>query len=166
MRDGEPGSDDPFRPPDIPTEVHCLHCDEEYESYLIRWVPHRDADPTEGFWCCATQGCDGKGFCFDIWPTDPDWRDENGEKVWSYDDDSDDETEGEARENEGGLKELEDRKAPDIETNREADADWSPEWEQAMYGSTESDEPDEPAPPSPDTPRPPIPPFNEDDIPF
>ena len=35
-----------------------------------------------GFWCCPIAGCDGRGFCFDIFPTDPDWRDEHGERVW------------------------------------------------------------------------------------
>ena len=29
---------DPFRPPAIPIEVCCLHCQQEYESYLIQWV--------------------------------------------------------------------------------------------------------------------------------
>lgn len=79
------GSEDPFRPPDIPIEVHCIHCGEEYESYLIKWVPD-EKRPGEGFWSCPTPGCDGIGFCFDIWPTDPDWRDENGEKVCFFDD--------------------------------------------------------------------------------
>ena len=35
-----------------------------------------------GFWCCPIPGCDGRGFCFDIFPTDPEWRDEHGERVW------------------------------------------------------------------------------------
>jgi hypothetical protein len=92
MREGAPGFDDPFRPPDIPIEVHCIHCGEEYESYLIKWVPD-DKDPSDGFWSCPTPGCDGIGFCFDIWPTDPDWRDENGEKVVFFDDHEDDDGE-------------------------------------------------------------------------
>ena len=95
MREGEPGFDDPFRPPDIPTEVHCIHCGEEYESYLIKWVPD-EKQANDGFWSCPTPGCDGVGFCFDIWPTDPDWTDENGEKVVFFDDRDEDE---------GGLEE-------------------------------------------------------------
>jgi hypothetical protein len=86
MREGAPGSDDPFRPPDIPIEVHCRHCGQEYESYLIKWVPD-ETYHNKGFWSCPTPGCDGIGFCFDIWPTDPDWRDENGQKVFFDDDD-------------------------------------------------------------------------------
>lgn len=70
---------DPFRPPEIPTEVQCLHCGEEYESYLIEWREHRCADGgIEGFWCCPTPGCDGKGFGFDLLPTDPEYQDEHG----------------------------------------------------------------------------------------
>jgi len=91
MREGKPGFEDPFRPPDIPTEVCCMHCGEEYESYLIHWEARDGAEGLDGFWCCGTPGCDGKGFCFDIWPTDPEWRDEDGEKVMFFDDDDDDE---------------------------------------------------------------------------
>ena len=101
MRESQDGSDDPFRPPDIPIEVHCIHCGEEYESYLIKWVVDEKG---EGFWCCPTPGCDGIGFCFDIWPTDPEWRDEDGNKVVFFDDgeydeeeyDEDDSLEGES----------------------------------------------------------------------
>jgi len=87
MREGEPGFDDPFRPPDIPTEVCCMHCGEEYESYLIQWTAVHGDDADDGFWCCPTPGCAGVGFCFDIWPTDPEWRDEHGQKVMFFDDD-------------------------------------------------------------------------------
>src|SRR5207237_10786141 len=90
MREGKDGSNDPFRPPDIPIEVQCIHCGEEYESYLIKWVVDEKG---EGFWCCPTPGCDGIGFCFDIWPSDPEWRDENGEKVTFFDDGEFDEEE-------------------------------------------------------------------------
>jgi hypothetical protein len=82
-----------FCPPPVPTLVHCLHCNEEYESYLIEWreYPGRDGE-REGRWCCPMPGCDGVGFCFDIFPVDPEWRDEHGNKVW-YDDDEGDESE-------------------------------------------------------------------------
>lgn len=79
---------DPFRPPAIPTEVHCIHCGEEYESYLIEWRLEKSHDGTErGFWCCPIQGCDGKGFGFDILPTDPEYVSEDGSMMWVDDDD-------------------------------------------------------------------------------
>lgn len=31
--------------------------------------------PGGGVWCCPTPGCDGIGFCFDVWPTDADFAD-------------------------------------------------------------------------------------------
>ena len=31
-------------------------------------------------------GCDGKGFGFDIFPLDPDYRDENGDEMWVHGD--------------------------------------------------------------------------------
>lgn len=81
---------DCFRPPAIPTLVGCLHCGEEYDSYKIEWRVHTNADgKQQGFWCCPTPGCDGCGFGFDIFPVDPDYRDENGDKMWISDDDED-----------------------------------------------------------------------------
>ena len=79
---------DPFKPPAIPTAVSCLHCGEEFDSYLIEWrvFPSDDGSPM-GFWCCPTPGCDGKGFGFDIFPLDPEYRDEDGEKMWCSDGD-------------------------------------------------------------------------------
>ena len=69
---------DPFKPPETSTTVGCLHCGEEYESYLIEWRVFPRPDGSEnGFWCCPTPGCDGKGFGFDIFPTDPDYFDED-----------------------------------------------------------------------------------------
>jgi hypothetical protein len=88
---------DPFRPPAIPTLVGCLHCGEEYDSYRIEWRVEQDRDGRpHGFWCCPIDGCDGRGFGFDIFPVDPDYRDENGERMWVEDegedlDDSDEE---------------------------------------------------------------------------
>ena len=84
MDDRHPGAADPFRPPDIPTEVGCVQCGRTYESYLIEW---RDDPGPNGTWCCPTPGCGGAGFLSDIFPTDPDWRDENGNKVDVFDDD-------------------------------------------------------------------------------
>jgi hypothetical protein len=80
---------DPFAPPKIPTEVCCLHCGAEYDSYLIEWRVETKADGSqEGFWCCATPGCGGVGFGFDLLPTDPTYQDEHGR--WAYDEDDED----------------------------------------------------------------------------
>ena len=76
---------DCFKPPAVPTEVHCIHCHEEYDSYLIEWRIETDPNGKKhGFWCCPTAGCDGKGFGFDIHPTDPQYQGEHG--GWSFDD--------------------------------------------------------------------------------
>jgi len=83
---------DPFGPPAISTIVHCIHCGEEYDSYKIEWRVERDADGVpHGFWCCPIAGCDGKGFGFDIFPIDPEYRDENGELMWCGDEEDEDE---------------------------------------------------------------------------
>ena len=82
---------DPFGPPAVPTLVGCLHCQQEYESYLIerRQEPGRDGVP-RWWWCCPIEGCDGRGFGFDILPVDHDWTDEDGERIWTDDEDDDD----------------------------------------------------------------------------
>ncbi len=87
MVEASPAERDPFRPPTVPVIVHCLHCDQEYESYLIHWVEDAIESDSPGFWCCPTPGCDGKGFGFDIFPIDPDYRDEDGNLMWMEDDD-------------------------------------------------------------------------------
>jgi hypothetical protein len=69
-----------FRPPSSTIQVFCLHCRHRYESCLIRWIPDR-ALPRGGQWVCPTPGCPGRGFRFDIWPTDPHWADDDGVKV-------------------------------------------------------------------------------------
>ena len=82
---------DPFKPPAIPTEVSCLHCGREYDSYLIEWRVETSCDGSQhGFWCCPTPGCDGRGFGFDILPTDPEYRDERGGWVMDDEDEEDD----------------------------------------------------------------------------
>jgi hypothetical protein len=87
---------DPFKPPDPPVEVCCLHCDETYRSNLIEWRVETSADGRlQGFWCCPTPGCSGIGFGFDILPTDPNYRDENGGWVSFDEDEDDDEDEAE-----------------------------------------------------------------------
>lgn len=77
---------DPFGPPAISTIVRCIHCGEEYDSYKIEWRIEQGTDGSpHGFWCCPMPGCDGKGFGFDIFPIDPEYRDENGELMWCDD---------------------------------------------------------------------------------
>jgi hypothetical protein len=81
-------SGDPFGPPEVSCEVECLHCGQQYESYLIEWRVLTNADGQQhGFWCCPTPGCDGMGFGFDILPTDHNYRDERG--GWVCDDEDD-----------------------------------------------------------------------------
>jgi hypothetical protein len=78
---------DPFRPPALSTIVHCLHCGEEYDSYRIEWHVETDhRGQPHGFWCCPIQNCGGRGFGFDIFPVDPEYRDEDGNKMWTGDD--------------------------------------------------------------------------------
>ncbi|MFG0249178.1 MAG: hypothetical protein ACF8OB_09855 [Phycisphaeraceae bacterium JB051] len=87
LDDGLNPDADCFKPPAIPILVHCIHCHQEYESYLMQWRVERDMQGNPaGFWCCGMPGCDGKGFGFDIFPVDPDYVDENGEKMWIDDD--------------------------------------------------------------------------------
>lgn len=92
----EPADDDPddgYGPPAIPTLVGCLHCHEEYESYMIERRRERDADGVfRWWWCCPTPGCGGRGFGNDIFPVDPEWVDSDGSRGWVQDD-SDDEDE-------------------------------------------------------------------------
>lgn len=81
---------DCFRPPDVPVEVHCIHCGREYDSYLIWWDEEIVDGERDGFWRCPTPGCGGAGFGFDIWPTDPDYVDpRTGEKMCFFFDEDD-----------------------------------------------------------------------------
>jgi len=82
---------DPFKPPAIPIEVQCVHCGREFDSYLMVWRVETGADGAQcGFWCCPTPGCEGHGFGFDVLPTDPEYRDENGGWVWDDEDEIED----------------------------------------------------------------------------
>jgi hypothetical protein len=67
----DPG--DPFSPPQDVCECYCLHCGRTFLSdgiWLQRYrQPPRDS--MKGFWMCPTPNCDGRGFTFDIFPTDP-----------------------------------------------------------------------------------------------
>ena len=93
MDDDDPldPKNDCFGPPAIPTLVVCIHCGEEYESFRIEWRIKTDFEgKPQGFWCCPIQGCDGKGFGFDIFPVDPNYQDDRFE-FFEDDDDEDDE---------------------------------------------------------------------------
>ena len=73
---------DIFKPPAIPTIVGCLHCGQAYDSYRIEWrVLTDDLGKPHGFWCCPMEDCDEREFGCDIFPIDPDYRDENGDKM-------------------------------------------------------------------------------------
>lgn len=89
-----PPEDDPMGPPKEPCEVCCIHCGNTYMSSEIRWQPDVDG-PDGGWWVCPIDGCDGAGFCFDIYPTDPEVARSHGVMMFS-DDDEDDEFEDDA----------------------------------------------------------------------
>jgi hypothetical protein len=108
---------DPFGPPAISTLVHCLHCGEEYDSYRIEWrVETRTDGSQQGFWCCPTKGCGGIGFGFDIFPIDPEYRDENGELLWCSDDDVEDGDQDAAAFDEAAFEEADAEGPPDAPT--------------------------------------------------
>ena len=126
MVEASPAERDPFRPPTVPVIVHCLHCDQEYESYLIHWVEDVIKSDSPGFWCCPTPGCDGKGFGFDIFPIDPDYRDEHGNLMWMEDDDDEDYDEVDEyvdREREVEDREVDAGRQPPVE-DAEDDIPW------------------------------------------
>ena len=126
MVEASPAERDPFRPPTVPVIVHCLHCDQEYESYLIHWVEDAIESDSPGFWCCPTPGCDGKGFGFDIFPIDPDYRDEHGNLMWMEDDDDEDYDEVDEyvdREREVEDREVDAGRQPPVE-DTEDDIPW------------------------------------------
>lgn len=130
---------DPFGPPAISTVVHCIHCGEEYDSYRIEWRVERDADgEAHGFWCCPMPSCDGKGFGFDIFPVDPEYRDENGELMW-YSDDADDDDD----EFEDSLF-IEEGFGPLDEDLEEEEAEWLEDEEAPSRGSLPDREDDIP----------------------
>ena len=81
--------DDCFKPPPRNILVHCIHCGEEYDSYRIEWRVLEDDEGRMGFWCCPIEGCDGKGFGFDIFPANPEEGEEFG--IMHFDDDDEEE---------------------------------------------------------------------------
>jgi hypothetical protein len=82
-------TDDCFAPPKVSVEVSCMHCGEVYDSWQILWREDNSNPHFKGHWCCPTPGCDGVGFGFDILPTDPSWRTEDGSGEWDPSEDED-----------------------------------------------------------------------------
>ena len=84
-REGDPDGNDCFAPPKEPCECYCLHCQRTFMSDGIWFqkIVGRKGREFDGFWMCPTPNCDGKGFTFDIFPTDPDHPANDG---WTYDD--------------------------------------------------------------------------------
>lgn len=60
--------EDCFRPPEVPCQVICIHCEQQYSSSEIFWAQTDHG----GFWCCPVPDCGGIGFGFDIHPADSD----------------------------------------------------------------------------------------------
>jgi hypothetical protein len=88
-----PDPDDPMGPPKEPCECWCMHCRRTFMSTGVWFQRVVGAPPGElqGYWMCPTPNCDGAGFTFDIFPTDPDHPANEG---WSWSDDDDEEEEG------------------------------------------------------------------------
>jgi hypothetical protein len=78
---------DCFKPPPGSILVECIHCGEEYESYLIEWRVLDTDNGRMGFWCCPIKDCDGAGFGFDIFPVDPKEGEQYG--IFAVEDDDD-----------------------------------------------------------------------------
>ncbi len=90
--DGHPV--DHFAPPAEPCECYCLHCNRVFMSDGIWFQKVINArDGFDGFWMCPTPNCDGAGFTFDIFPTDPHhpategWTEDDGDDEFFEDDD-------------------------------------------------------------------------------
>src|SRR6185436_8147845 len=106
---------DPMAPPAEPCECYCLHCGRTFMSdrmWFQRVINAKDGFP--GFWMCPTPNCDGAGFCFDIFPTDPDHPANEG---WHCADDGDDDDE---------FAEY-DEYDPAEEDRTEESAEWDPD---------------------------------------
>jgi hypothetical protein len=137
-------------------------------------------DHVDGFWMCPTSNCDGAGFTFDIFPTDPDHPANQG---WSDDDEGDEAIDGQADE----TWDPEEAKYAELEETEEQDDDlegeeWKlglepgerpsePEWAEEARRRWEEeqkkyDEPDLRPRELDWSDRPPPPPPGDNDIPF
>jgi len=141
--------DDCFAPPAEPCECYCLHCGRTFMSdqiWLQRAINARDG--FNGFWMCPTPNCDGAGFTFDIFPTDPTHPANEG---WHYSDD-DEEFDEDCFDEQGNYIEPENRvynpeepkfKALDVEYG-DADDEEDIEGEEWKYGMEPGQPPPEP----------------------
>lgn len=111
---------DPMGPPAEPCECFCLHCRRIFMSDQIwfqRVIGAQDGFP--GFWMCPTPNCDGAGFTFDIFPTDPNHPANEG---WQTTDEDEDEEGGGA-----DHEENEDQDEEALAADEELDAEWDPD---------------------------------------
>lgn len=61
-----PDLNDPFRRPEEPRQVHCIHCSEQYCSSEIKW------DGRSELWVCKHHPkCDGAGHGIDTHDVSP-----------------------------------------------------------------------------------------------
>ena len=97
---------DQMAPPSEACECYCLHCGRVFMSDRM-WFQKVIGDKAgfDGFWMCPTPNCDGAGFTFDIFPTDPTHPANDG---WHYSDD-DEEYDEECFDENGDYIEPEDR---------------------------------------------------------
>ena len=136
----KPGdADDPRRqrdqmaPPREPCECSCLHCHRVFTSDGI-WFQRIKGDPSgfEGYWMRPTPNCDGAGFTFDIFPTDPDHPANAGWHSFGDDEEGENGEDGEDGEEAGNGEgdEAWDEEDDDSTDGAEADAEGS-EWDPA-----------------------------------
>ena len=134
---------DCFAPPQEPCECYCLHCGRVFMSDGI-WFQKVIGDPMglEGFWMCPTPNCDGAGFTFDIFPTDPDHPANEG---WSYDDGGDEgefDEDGDGPEAEWDPEETKYRELDEVYGDDGGDDDI--EGEEWKYGLEPGERPSQP----------------------
>jgi hypothetical protein len=136
--DNDPAND-PMAPPKEPCECWCLHCGRTFMSDQM-WFQRVIGDPQgfPGFWMCPTPNCDGAGFTFDIFPTDPDHPANEG---WHSCDDDEEDEEYDDTEPELDADEEDD----DDDAAEAATAEWDPsepKYQQLdeQYGDAEDDD--------------------------
>lgn len=140
--------EDCFHPPSISTLVHCIHCNEEYDSWRIEWREFvREDGTTHGFWCCPIEGCGGAGFGFDIFPVDPNYIDPDGRDM-------------------GEWVETDDEEIDDDDEDGDAEEDWDEEDDGEFEWPKEDDDEDEAGESDTLAPGGPPPRIEEDDIPY
>lgn len=137
--DDERRQKDCFAPPEEPCECECIHCGRTFMSDQI-WFQRviGSKDGFEGFWMCPTPNCDGAGFTFDIFPTDPNHPANEG---WVYYDEDDicDESDEEDRDYDPGESKY---KQLDEEFGDEDDDIEGEEWKYGLRSGDESPPPE------------------------